>query len=129
MKSFITIVFLFVFTLANAQDRVYLETQAYSYTYVTTEGSWANWCDWLLCDLTITADLKNNRITVDNKNNDVFTIFKYKEKVVTSEYEILQFTCRDKDNLICVVSFVFGKNSCVYIEYSNAKVQYLLKDK
>ena len=128
MKSFITIVFLFLFVTSNAQDRVYLETQAYSYSYLS-DGNWTNWCDWLLCDLTITADLKNNRITVDNKNNDVFTIFKYKEKVVTSEYEILQFTCRDKDNIVCVVSFCFGKNSCVYIEYSNAKVQYLLKDK
>ena len=128
MKTFITIVFLFVFTLANAQDRVYLETQAYSYSYLS-DGNWTNWCDWLLCDLTITADLKNNRITVDNKNNDVFTIFKYKEKVVTSEYDILQFACRDKDDVVCVVSFCFGKNSCVYIEYLNTKIQYLLKDK
>ena len=128
MKYLLTIVFLFVFVVSNAQDRVYLETQAYSYSYLS-DGNWTNWCDWLLCDLTITADLKNNRITVDNKNNDIFTIFKYKEKVVTSEYEILQFTCRDKDNIVCVVSFCFGKNSCVYIEYSNAKVQYLLKDK
>ena len=128
MKYLLTIAFLFVFVVSNAQDRVYLETQAYSYSYLS-DGNWTNWCDWLLCDLTITADLKNNRITVDNKNNDIFTIFKYKEKVVTSEYEILQFTCRDKDNIVCVVSFCFGKNSCVYIEYSNAKVQYLLKDK
>lgn len=128
MKYLLTIVFLFVFAVSNAQDRVYLETQAYSYSYLS-DGNWTNWCDWLLCDLTITADLKNNRITVDNKNSDVFTIFKYKEKVVTSEYEILQFICRDKDNIVCIVSFCFGKNSCVYIEYSNAKVQYLLKDK
>ena len=128
MKTLLSIVFLCIFALSNAQDRVYLETQAYSYSYLS-DGNWTNWCDWLLCDLTITADLKNNRITVDNKNNDVFTIFKYKEKVVTSEYEILQFACRDKDNIVCVVSFCFGKNSCVYIEYSNAKVQYLLKDK
>lgn len=128
MKYLLTIVFLCIFALSNAQDRVYLETQAYSYSYLS-DGNWTNWCDWLLCDLTITADLKNNRITVDNKNSDVFTIFKYKEKVVTSEYEILQFICRDKDNIVCIVSFCFGKNSCVYIEYSNAKVQYLLKDK
>ena len=128
MKTLLSIVFLCIFALSNAQDRVYLETQAYSYSYLS-DGNWTNWCDWLLCDLTITADLKNNRITVDNKNNDVFTIFKYKEKVVTSEYDILQFACRDKDNIVCVVSFCFGKNSCVYIEYSNAKVQYLLKDK
>lgn len=128
MKYLLTIVFLFVFAVSNAQDRVYLETQAYSYSYLS-DGNWTNWCDWLLCDLTITSDLKNNRITVDNKNSDVFTIFKYKEKVVTSEYEILQFICRDKDNIVCIVSFCFGKNSCVYIEYSNAKVQYLLKDK
>ena len=128
MKYLLAIIFLLIFVISNAQDRVYLETQAYSYSYLS-DGNWTNWCDWLLCDLTITADLKNNRITVDNKNSDVFTIFKYKEKVVTSEYEILQFICRDKDNIVCIVSFCFGKNSCVYIEYSNAKVQYLLKDK
>ena len=46
MKPFITIVFLFLFVASNAQNRVYLETQAYSYSYLTTDGSWKNWCDW-----------------------------------------------------------------------------------
>ena len=130
MKYLLTIIFLLIFVISNAQDRVYLETQAYSYSYQLSDGSWKDWCDWVPCDLTITSDLKNNRITVDNKNDDVFFIFKYKDKVTNSDgTEVIQFMCKDKDNITCVVSFVIAKYSSMHIEYANTKIQYLLKNK
>ena len=129
MKYLLTIVFLFVFVVSNAQDRVYLETQAYSYSYQLSDGSWKDWCNWVPCDLTITSDLKNNIITVDNKKDDVFRIVKYQDQATSSTHRIIPFVCRDKDNLICVVTFIIGEYSAMYIEYSDAKVQYLFKNK
>ena len=130
MKYLLTIVFLCIFALANAQERVYLETQAYSYSYQLADNSWKDWCDWIPCDLTVTMDLKNNLITVDNKKDDVFRIIKYQDQTTNSDgQKIVPFMCRDKDNGICMITLVIGKYSAMHIEYSDAKVQYLFKNK
>lgn len=70
-------------------------------------GKWGEWSEFEKTEVLITVDVKNDRIKIFSKKEQIYDIIKYYEKTTdTDGDETLQFHCVNEDGLKCFVRFV-----------------------
>ncbi len=124
MKKFLlsTIVCLIAFA-SNASD-IYrfrttdLATKTYNYTY----GYWNDWSDWEDCNVSVTINFNNDRITIYSSKTQIYYITEYNDIEYDNDgSRQLTFNCLDDDGLRCDVRYRIQEDGQkqLYVDYND----------
>lgn len=102
----------------RATHSCYLIKSSYS-------GNWLDWSDWEPVNIIIVINTNKLRITI---YSDVRQEFDITEIYATTD-DVIEFRAVDQNGIYCGIKFVEEFNeSHIYIEYSDMKLAYNVKD-
>lgn len=120
MKKFLVVlVLLFSTMLANAQTLAY-QADAFCSREYTYHG-WSAWSSWRPCDILITIDITNDRVTILSERSQYYKIVTEGETYRTPNASVAEFGFIDQDGDRGIMRLVQKSSGAseIYIEFRN----------
>lgn len=121
--------FLVLFTFQTISAQTYrFKADSFSIIEKNANGKWGKWNDFDKTPVVITLDGKKDRIVVNSKEVQLFTILAYGEKIIEKNQETIPMKCADISGGLCTILIVTKKNEGnrkqFYINYDDVKIVY-----
>ena len=131
--KFILPILLVFFSTTQVSAQIYrFKADSYSVMEKKANGKWGNWTDFNNTPVLISIDGKKNRIIINSKEIQLYTILSFGEKIVDNTKEILPIECADNSGGLCRILIVTKKNEDnrkqFYINYDDIKIVYNVFD-
>lgn len=131
MKSYKILLplFLLLFSFQNISAQVYrFKADSFSIIEKNEKGKWGEWTDFYNSPVVITLDGTKDRIIVNSKELQLYSILAYGEKIVEKNQETIPMKCADNEGGLCTILIVTKKNEGnrkqFYINYDDVKIVY-----
>lgn len=131
MKIIKTIIpfFLLFLSIQSVSAQVYrFKADSFSIIEKNANGKWGKWTDFNKTPVVISLDGKKDRIVVNSKEIQLYTILAYGQKVVEKNQETIPMKCADNSGGLCTILIVTKKNEGnrkqFYINYDDVKIVY-----
>lgn len=121
--------FLLFLSIQNVSAQVYrFKADSFSIIEKNANGKWGKWTDFDKTPVVISLDGKKDRIIVNSKEIQLYTILAYGEKVIEKNQETIPMKCADNSGGLCTILIVTKKNEGnrkqFYINYDDVKIVY-----
>lgn len=121
--------FLFLFSIQDVSAQLYrFKADSFSIIEKNANGKWGKWTDFNNTPVVITLDGKKDRIVVNSKEIQLYSILAYGEKIVEKNQETIPMKCADNAGGLCTILIVTKKNEenrkQFYINYDDVKIVY-----
>lgn len=121
--------FLLLFAFQNVSAQVYrFKADSFSIIEKNEKGKWGSWTDFNNTPVVITLDGNKDRIVVNSKEIQLYSILAYGEKIVEKDKETIPMKCADNEGGLCTILIVTKKNEenrkQFYINYEDVKIVY-----
>ena len=121
--------FLLLFAFQDVSAQVYrFKADSFSIIEKNEKGNWGSWTDFNNTPVVITLDGKKDRIVVNSKEIQLYSILAYGEKIVEKDQETIPMKCADNEGGLCTILIVTKKNEGnrkqFYINYEDVKIVY-----
>lgn len=128
IKIIVPFFLLFLF-IQNVSAQVYrFKADSFSIIEKNANGKWGKWTDFDKTPVVISLDGKKDRIIVNSKEIQLYTILAYGEKVIEKNQETIPMKCADNSGGLCTILIVTKKNEGnrkqFYINYDDVKIVY-----
>lgn len=104
------------------------KTSSLSVMEKDSKGKWGEWSDFKEAILIITLDGAKDRIIVNSREMQLYSIVSYGEKLENEFDETLTFDCEDNQGAACTIMIVTRKKQDnrmqFYINYPDLKMVY-----
>ena len=121
------ILLLFSIQTSNAQEYRF-KADSFSVLEKNANGKWGKWTAFDKTPVIITLDGKKDRIVVNSKEIQLYTILAYGEKIVDKNQETIPMKCADNNGGLCTILIITKKNENnrkqFYINYDDVKIVY-----
>lgn len=113
----------------NVSAQVYrFKADSFSIIEKNDNGKWGSWTDFNNTPVVITLDGNKDRIVVNSKEIQLYSILAYGEKIVEKDKETIPMKCADNEGGLCTILIVTKKNEenrkQFYINYDDVKIVY-----
>lgn len=121
--------FLLFLSIQSVSAQVYrFKADSFSIIEKNANGKWGKWTDFNKTPVVISLDGKKDRIVVNSKEIQLYTILAYGQKVVEKNQETIPMKCADNSGGLCTILIVTKKNEGnrkqFYINYDDVKIVY-----
>lgn len=104
------------------------KADSFSIIEKNVNGKWGKWTDFNNTPVAISLDGTKDRIIVNSKEIQLYSILAYGEKVVDKNSETVPMKCADNNGGLCTILIVTRKNEGnrkqIYINYDDVKIVY-----
>ena len=121
--------FFLLFFIQEVSAQVYrFKADSFSIIEKNANGKWGKWTDFNNTPVVITLDGNKDRIVVNSKEIQLYSILAYGEKIVEKDKETIPMKCADNTGGLCTILIVTKKNEenrkQFYINYDDVKIVY-----
>ena len=121
------ILLLFSIQTSTAQEYRF-KADSFSVLEKNANGKWGKWTAFDKTPVIITLDGKKDRIVVNSKEIQLYSILAYGEKIVDKNQETIPMKCADNNGGLCTILIITKKNESnrkqFYINYDDVKIVY-----
>ena len=121
------ILLLFSIQTSTAQEYRF-KADSFSVLEKNATGKWGKWTAFDKTPVIITLDGKKDRIVVNSKEIQLYSILAYGEKIVDKNQETIPMKCADNNGGLCTILIITKKNESnrkqFYINYDDVKIVY-----
>ncbi|MTH14252.1 hypothetical protein [Flavobacterium sp. LC2016-01] len=119
----------FIFGLQNVQSQSYnFKTSGFSVLEKNQKGTWGEWSNLDLVNLSVVLDTNKHRIVVYSQEIQLFSILDYIEREENDTDIVYSFMCKDNDGKECKLSIITRKKQDfrkqLYINYDDHIIVY-----
>jgi hypothetical protein len=127
--KFVLPFFFLLFFIQEVSAQVYrFKADSFSIIEKNANGKWGKWTDFNNTPVVITLDGHKDRIVVNSKEIQLYSILAYGEKIVEKDKETIPMKCADNTGGLCTILIVTKKNEenrkQFYINYDDVKIVY-----
>ena len=122
MKKFLIFAVLALASLMSSAETYWYKASSYAYRYTDSRGYWAEWTDWMRCNVNISFDLEDDIITIYSNKTQIYAVIDYNGKSSDGqggEYVSYKVIDQDYDFGTIRLRIESNGNSQLYVDFAN----------